>query len=142
MLFAALALGISMPSHAQDLSGRWRLEILNAKREVVTTFTVRFTRDQAQSCLALVNPKTREDLKWRKLKIEAMSTTESTFYPVTDPLAYGIEEGTLTIGNVEFCDGYALLEGGLAVQPVHGRYFTLGVAGSVDRGSFKLSKVE
>jgi hypothetical protein len=141
ILVAALALCMPTASNAQNLSGRWRLEVQDAKREVVTAFTVRFTRDQAQSCLALFNPKTQEDLKWRQLKVEAMSTAESTFLPVADSLAYGIEGGTLTIGSVEVCDGYALLEGSLAAQPVIGRYFTLGHGGSTDRGFFKLTKV-
>lgn len=136
--FAVAALCVPMAVCAQDLSGRWQLEVQNSKREVVTMFTVRFTRDQVQSCLDLVDPKTNKELKWNRLRIEAMSTTESTFFPVADSLAYGIAEGTLTIGSVEVCDGYALLQGGLASQPVVGRYFTLGLGGSTELGFFKL----
>lgn len=139
-LLAIVALCLPMAACAQDLSGLWRLEVQNPKREVVTMLTVRFTRDQVQSCLDLVNPRTNKGLQWSRLKIEAMSTTESTFFPVSDSLAYGIADGTLTIGSVEICDGYALLEGGLASQPVVGRYFTLGLEGSTDRGFFKLAR--
>lgn len=138
--FAVVALCVPMAANAQDLSGRWQLEVQNAKREVVTMLTIRFTHDLAQSCLDLVYPMTNKGLKWSRVKIEAMSTTESTFFPVADSLAYGIAEGTLTIGSVEICDGYALLQGGVASRPIVGRYFTLGLEGSTDRGFFKLAR--
>ncbi|RTL43324.1 MAG: hypothetical protein EKK53_10510 [Burkholderiales bacterium] len=137
----AIALWAPLAAAAHDLSGQWRLEVQNLHRDVKATFTVRFMPELAPSCLGLVNPRTGKDLQWRRLAIDAMATTDSRFFPVADSLAYGIDAQTLTLGSVEICDGYALLQGRLAAPPVVGRYFSLGLGGSADLGFFRLTRI-
>jgi len=140
-LAAALILSPLTPSLASDLSGRWRLDIQNSKHAVVATLTVRFTNEPAFSCLAIYSHKTQEKVQWHRLEVESQTSRDSNFFPAADPLAFTLDEGTLTMGRVEVCDGYELLEGLLASRPMAGRYFRLGLGGKRDRGFFKLIKL-
>ncbi len=128
-LFVALGAGCTSTSQSTKLRGPWDLQIMSMDQKVVTTLTISLTNQDASSCLSGGN--------WKAVKINAHRTEDEAFFPVNDPLAYKLDGDKLTIGRVNVCDGYLMLEGELAGNQVQGDYYTFGIGGGTSLGHFK-----
>jgi hypothetical protein len=78
---------------------------------------------------------------WKRAIVEATTAQAEDFFPVTGPLAYKLENGLLTLGRTEVCDGYLFLTGKTEGQLVKGAYDAVGW-GSKRLGSFSLQKIQ
>jgi len=126
----ALALSFSAVAWSRDLSGQWDLKIEDNNHHVVTALVIEFTEHQARSCIAG---------KWLHVNVVSSTTEDGRFFPVSDPLSYGVENNQLTIGRNEICDSYLWLQGMLENEIIHGEYLSFGW-GSKSLGFFSLSK--
>ncbi|MET4674913.1 MULTISPECIES: hypothetical protein [unclassified Luteibacter] len=125
--------GLVVPGAAlsSELPGEWNLAVENPEHRVVTTLTVEFTDEQAESCLGG---------DWKTVKVISSTTGDEAFFPRSEPLAYQIEQDQLTIGRNQMCDAYLLLKGKLGEPQVKGDYFSFGMGGSFPLGYFELSR--
>jgi hypothetical protein len=116
---------------AHDLSGSWSLRIENAKHQVVTTMTIRFSDEVADSCT---------EGQWRRVVVTAHASLNEKFFPVKEPLSYEVTDDHIVIGRNEICDDYLHLEGKLRNLLASGEYVTFGPDGSKRLGYFSLIK--
>ena len=130
-LLVAVALCMSPVALCNDLPGVWILQVQNPKHQVVATLNVQFTDAPAKSCMSG---------NWKVLRVLSAKANTKGFFPVSDPLSYQIENGQLTIGRTEVCDGYLQLQASLGGRLIQGDYFSLGLGGSSPLGYFKLSR--
>ncbi len=130
LLTFALALSFSAAVWSRDLAGLWDLKIEDKNHHVVTVLVIEFTKHQARSCIAG---------KWLRVNVVSSTTEDNQFFPVSDPLSYGVENNQLTIGRNEVCDAYLSLHGTLDNEIIRGEYFSFGW-GSKPLGFFALSK--
>jgi hypothetical protein len=79
---------------------------------------------------------------WKRVVVEATTAQEEAFFPLAQPLAYRIENGTLTFGRTTVCDGYLFLSGKLETASIQGRYNAVGLGSGEPLGSFTLDKVQ
>ena len=126
----ALALGSSAVVWSHDLAGQWDLKIEDTNHHVVAVLVIEFTEHPARSCIAG---------NWRRVNVVSATTEDSSFYPVSGPLSYGMEDNELIIGRNEVCDAYLWLRGPLNDEIIHGEYFGFGW-GHKPLGFFALSK--
>ncbi|WP_426284575.1 hypothetical protein [Luteibacter sp. E-22] len=130
-LLVAASLILSNSVCSSELSGPWILSIENPEHRVVATLKVKFTDEQAQSCISG---------DWKVLEIVSSTTQDKNFFPISDPLSYQIEKNQLTIGRNEVCDAYLWLKGPLGGPSVKGDYFRLGLGGGTPLGYFNLDQ--
>lgn len=126
----ALALSFSAVACSRDLAGQWDLKIEDKNHHVVTVLVIEFTEHRAWSCIAG---------KWLRVNLVSSTTEDSQFFPVSDPLSYGVENNQLTIGRNKVCDAYLWLHGTLDNEIIRGEYLSFGW-GSKPLGFFALSK--
>jgi len=131
LIIAALLTLFSTAAWSFDLSGEWTLKIENLDHKPVASLKVRFTQEAAVSCLAG---------SWRRVDVASPTTTNESFFPVTDPLSYQIENSTLTIGRNQVCDAYLHLDGSINELPIHGDYVEFGITGGSKKGYFSLTR--
>lgn len=117
----AFSLTVSTSAWSADLAGQWDLKIEDRSHRVVTTLVIEFTNETARSCIAG---------NWLRVNVVSASTKGARFYPVSDPLSFHIEDGQLTIGRNEVCDGYLMLHGPLDAESAHGDYYSLSIPNS------------
>lgn len=129
-MVGAAILFISTAACSSELPGRWTLAIENPEHVVVATLAVEFLDEQAVSCLGG---------DWKTVKVVSATTGDDDFFPTSEPLAYQIEKGQITIGRNQMCDAYLLLKGKLGEPQVKGDYFSFGMGGSFPLGYFTLS---
>ena len=110
--------------------GSWTISVKNLQREVVTTLVVRFSKEQADSCIGGY---------WRKLEVLSHSTTNEDFFPIGEPLSYEIMDNKVVIGRNEICDAYLHLNGEMKNSRVTGEYIAFGW-GSENLGYFSLER--
>jgi len=116
---------------SSELSGPWILSVENPEHLVVATLKVKFTDEQAQSCISG---------DWKVLEIVSSTTQDKNFFPISDPLSYQIENKQLTIGRNGVCDAYLWLQGPFGGSSVRGDYFSLGLGGGAPLGHFNLNQ--
>lgn len=129
--FIAASLGAASAAPCSELPGKWMLSIENPGHHAVATVAVEFTDEVAPSCMGG---------EWKVVKLVSATIGDKTFFPVSDPLSYRIEDGQLTIGRNEVCDAYLWLQGPLVGASVQGNYFSLGLGGSSPLGYFTLRR--
>ncbi len=129
LFVALLGAGCASTPQSQKLRGAWDVQTMNMDQKVVTTLAISFTDEDAGSCLS--------GGKWKAVKVNSHNTEDKAFFPVNDPLAYIFDGDKLTIGRVDVCDGYLMLEGKLAGNQVQGDYYTFGLGGGSTLGHFR-----
>jgi hypothetical protein len=66
---------------AHDLSGSWTLRIDNVSHKVITTMSIRFAADGANSCMAGT---------WKRVIVADQTSSDKDFFPIADPLSYEV----------------------------------------------------
>ena len=97
----------------KKLAGLWVVRIENLQHQVVTTMTIEFTGDRAKSCMSG---------DWKRVVVKSHDTSDRHFFPVTEPLSYELENGSVVIGKNEWCDDYLHLKGDFRDSAAHGEY--------------------
>jgi hypothetical protein len=122
-------------SQAQELAQsapHWQLKIMDMKRVVKAEARMRFTNEPAHSCMAG---------KWRRAVVEASNENEPTFFPLSEPLAYMIKDGKVSLGRTQICDNYLFLSGKLDGGSISGTYDAVSIGYSKQLGYFELKNV-
>lgn len=121
-------------SHAQEPDTLWRLRVMDLSDRVRVEATIRFAREPAtESCLAGT---------WKRIVVEENTANEGAFFPLSEPLAYELKSGVLTLGRTALCDGYSLLTGRFEESSIHGIYNAVGIKHSEKLGYFSLDKIQ
>lgn len=140
VLFAALISGLfsgpGIALAAPALSGRWQLDIQDHEHRTRASLSVRFSDEKALSCMS--SPGGTQP--WQELVIESRSTQDERFFPAAGALAFVLNGQQLSIGRVETCDAYLLMEGPLSAAGATGRYSGIGENGATELGYFRLRK--
>lgn len=113
-------------------NGLWTLQIRNLQQQVITTMSVQFTNDTADSCISG---------KWKRIYVKNHQTLDNRFFPTADPLSYQIEKDVLSIGRNEICDAYLHLTGKLNGSILTGEYLSFGLEHSNLEGYFSLIRI-
>lgn len=116
---------------AHDLSGSWTLRIENLSHKVITTMSIRFAADGANSCMAGT---------WKRVIVSDRTSSDKDFFPTADPLSYEVTGNRIVIGRNEICDGYLQLVGSLSGVVASGEYVSIGIDGGKRLGYFSLTK--
>jgi hypothetical protein len=122
---------VSSAACSSELAGQWNLSVENLEHRAAATLKVEFTDEPAHSCLGG---------EWKIVKVDSAMTNDENFFPVSDPLAYQIEDNQLTIGRNELCDAYLLLKGPIEGFSIRGSYSSFGPGGNVPLGYFNLNQ--
>lgn len=115
---------------SDELLGNWTLQVENPQHKVVTTLTIQFIEDEAQSCLGG---------NWKKVVVNSYKTSDPEFFPVNESLSYELKGNKLSIGRNEICDAYLQLSGELKDSSMVGEYISFGW-GSRKLGYFSLKR--
>ena len=116
---------------ASDLPGDWKLEVHDRKSELRVIATVQFSDHPAPSCMSGT---------WKVVVVKSISMRSAEFFPIEAPLAYSIQNGTLTLGRTEICDGYLFLSGNLDRDKIQGGYSSVFIGGGNELGRFTLKR--
>ena len=122
---------ISIVKLPRKLAGLWAVRIENLQHQVVTTITIEFTNDPAESCFGG---------NWKRVIVKSDQTSDKHFFPFNEPLSYELEKGGLVIGRNEVCDGYLHLKGNFRDSVAKGEYIGFGLGGGERLGYFSLSR--
>lgn len=119
------------PGQAQDLDlhGSWDLRLLDAAKTPKAEATLQFTDQVARACMRG---------KWKRVTVATPNGTDTTFFPLRDPLAYKLERGVLTVVRAADCRRFLLLSGTAAPRDIHGTYKAVSVGRSQQLGLFTL----
>jgi 3-deoxy-D-arabino-heptulosonate 7-phosphate (DAHP) synthase len=132
-LTAFLLCTVLVSSHAQESGTRLRLKVMDLKHHVKVDATIRLTSEMArESCMAG---------GWKRVIVDTTRTVDDAFFPLSGPLAFGQDKGTLTLGRVAVCDGYLLLTGDARKPRITGSYDTAGQGRATKRGYFSLTPI-
>lgn len=115
---------------SDELLGSWTLQVENPQHKVVTTLTIHFIEDEAQSCLGG---------NWKQVVVDSYKISDPKFFPVNEQLSYELEGSKLSIGRNEICDAYLQLSGELKESTMVGEYIAFGW-GSRKLGYFSLKR--
>jgi len=118
--------------HAQEQNFLWRLRVMDMDSQLKVEATIRFSNETAESCMGGT---------WKRIVVETKGTQAEDFFPLAGPLAYKQEQGTLTLGRTQVCDGYLFLTGKPEGSIIKGDYDGVGW-GSKKLGSFSLQKIQ
>jgi hypothetical protein len=125
---------VMLTSHAQVSGTRWQLRVMDLKHQAKVEGTVRLTDEpETKSCMAG---------HWKIAVVEAKAVSDDKFFPLTEPLAYKIENGTLTLGQTRICDGYLFMTGKFGDKTIRGRYHGPGPGYDLKFGYFSLTKIQ
>jgi hypothetical protein len=125
---------LTLASQAQEADSRWRLRVMDLQNQPRVDATIRFTEDAARSCMGGT---------WKRIVVETRTAQAEQFFPLAEPLAYKVEDGKLTLGCTEVCDGYLFLSekpNGAKGPLIQGSYDAVGW-GIRNLGSFSLQKI-
>jgi len=129
-ILLGLALGVSASAWSRDLAGQWDLKIENREHHVVTALVIEFAAHPAQTC---------QDGIWLRVHVVSVTTEDSKFFPLSDPLSYSVKNNRLVLDSGGVCDGGAFLPGELNDETIRGKYIS-GARGLRQLGFFTLSK--
>lgn len=118
-------------ANCQDLAGEWTLKIQNRQQQLITTLKIRFAESKADSCMGG---------EWRQVQVLSSNSTDKTFFPMSDPLSYTLENNQLIIGRNNICDAYLGLKASLDNAKMNGTYYALSKGGTSNLGYFVLIK--
>lgn len=119
-------------SNAQDLNTSWEMHITDLQHALKAEATVQFTDENVTSCMRG---------HWKRLTVNTKDGTDKTFFPLTEPMAYKVEHGVLTLARTRVCNPYILLTGISAAQDIHGTYKAVSIGRSKNRGYFSLRDI-
>jgi hypothetical protein len=119
-------------AHSQELGATWRLRVRDLDNLVEVEATIRFSNETAASCMAGA---------WKRVIVETKAAQAEDFFPLTCPLAYKLEDGTLTLGRTEVCDGYLFLTAKPEGPIIQGAYDAVGW-GTRKLGTFSLQQIQ
>ena len=131
ILLVSLAAATCQVACAIDLASNWTLEVRDLQKQQQVLAKVRFSDKSASSCMAGT---------WKTLVVVAVLKQSGDSFPITSPLAYTIQEGTLTLGRTQVCDGYLFLSGAEHPHHVSGDYRSVSIGSSVQIGTFTLQR--
>ena len=114
-----------------DLSGSWTLRIENLNHKVITTMTIRFSAEEANSCMAGT---------WKRVMFADQTSSDEHFFPLAEPLSYEVIGDHIVIGRNEVCDAYLQLDGKVGGVAASGEYVSFGLGGGKRLGYFSLTK--
>jgi hypothetical protein len=126
--FLALAFSLA-PAAAQEVDSSWRLRLMDLERTSKAQATLHFTGEVAHSCMRG---------KWKRVAVSADEGSDTAFFPLTEPLAYKVDHGVLTIGRTTVCRRYPLLTAISAERDIHGTFQFVTVGRSKKLGMFTL----
>lgn len=132
-----LVLIIALPNLAKSdvfsADETWKLEIKDANNYLITTALFKFTNKVARSCIGG---------DWKAINVISASSSDDQFFPVSQPISYKTNQGTLVIGRNERCDSYLHLTGVFKDNIVSGKYTAFGIKHNKLLGSFVISIVK
>ncbi|THC44478.1 hypothetical protein [Massilia sp. Mn16-1_5] len=132
-IVSVLLSALTAAGQAQGVDTRWQLYVADLKHEVKVEATVRFVEEPiAESCMGGT---------WKRVLVEAKTTFDEKFFPLTEPIAYQLENGELTLGRTAVCDGYLLLSGKSDDSTIHGDYDAVSIAAGRKLGYFTLKRL-
>ncbi len=123
--FAATAAG-------QAHEARWELRIQDLKGELRATAVLRFADSRANSCVFG---------SWKQVVVDGSSKRDDRFFPMSEPLAYDVRDGQVTIVRTQVCDRYGVLKGALRGDTVEGDYASVTPGSSTTLGRFTLRRI-
>ena len=137
-LGAGIAMACVMATtHAQVSDTRWQLRVTDLKHQVKVEGTIRLTDDpETRSCMTG---------HWKIAVVEAKAVSDEEFFPLSEPLAYEIDSGTITLGRTRRCDDYLFMNGKFDNKTINGTYDAPGLPGLVHDqglGYFSLTKIQ
>lgn len=138
-ILSKLGAGIAMAcvmvtTHAQVSGTRWQVRVMDLKHQVKVEGTIRLTdRPETESCMGG---------HWKSAVVEAKAVSDEKFFPLTEPLAYEIDDGHIALGRTRICDGYLFLNGKLGNKTIRGTYRAPGFGRSQKLGYFSLTKIQ
>lgn len=121
----------STPAKSANLSGSWEVQVMDKHHKVVSTMTVSFSSQPANSCMSG---------SWKQVVVTNYRTEDGDFFPGSEPLAYALDGNRLSIGRVNACDAYMMLGGELAGNRVEGEYSAVSIGGGELLGYFNAEK--
>jgi hypothetical protein len=107
------------------------LRIENLSHKIITTMSIRFAADRANSCMAG---------DWKRVIVADQTSSDKDFFPISDPLSYEVIGNRIVIGRNEICDGYLQLVGNVSAISASGEYVSVGIGGGKRLGFFSLIK--
>ncbi|MTW10144.1 hypothetical protein GM658_05970 [Pseudoduganella eburnea] len=129
----ALMATFTSVSQAQEVGSLWQLHVQDLKRVTKVEATIRFANDaDAESCMAG---------KWSKIVVEATAVKDEKFFPLAEPLAYKVNQGEVTLGRTQVCDGYLFLSGKSDASDIQGAFNAVSIMGIQRLGYFSLKRV-
>lgn len=132
--FALVLFCVPAVALCSNLPGTWVVQVQNPEHHVVATLKVQFTdKRAAKSCMSG---------NWKVVRVLSATTKVKGFFPDSDPLAYRVMNGQITLGRNVVCDAYFWLQGRLDGTLVQGKYFILGLGGTSPLGYFTLHRVQ
>ena len=121
---------VPLLGYASNLADIWKLKVQNLQKQGQVIASIRLTEKPAQSCMGG---------NWKVVIVESVSKKVADFFPISEPLAYEIRDGRLTIGRTEVCDAYLFLTGPLT-DHIQGEYSVVSIGGSQKLGTFTLKR--
>jgi hypothetical protein len=120
-------------AHAQVAGSTWQLTVEDLNHIVKAKATIRFTNEVAtESCMSG---------NWKRVIVEAKDGDDK-FFPLSEPLAYQLDKGMLTLGRVSVCDGYLFLDGKFTKEKITGGFNSVSIGYSQALGKFSLNRTE
>lgn len=130
LIACILLLFVATATHAQNLDASWRLRIEDLKHHLKAEATIQFTDQVAEeSCMGG---------QWKRVIVKAKTGSDPNFFPLTEPLAYRLERGALTLGRTEVCDGYLFLSTKSKGASIRGTYDAVSIGYSKKLGYFSM----
>jgi hypothetical protein len=128
---------VMLTTHAQVSDTRWQLRVMDLNHQVRVEGTIRLTDDpETKSCMAG---------HWKIAVVEERVVSDEKFFPLSEPLAYEIDNGTITLGRTRICDDYLFMNGKFDDKTISGTYDAPGLPGLVHDqglGYFSLTKIQ
>jgi len=123
---------LATAAHAQVAGSTWQLTVEDLNHLVKAKATIRFTNEVAtESCMGG---------NWKRVIVD-VKDGDDKFFPLSEPLAYQLDKGLLTVGRVGVCDGYLFLNGKFAEEKINGGLNSVSIGYSQALGKFSLDRI-
>jgi len=118
---------------AQEANSNWRLRLMGLEHESKAEATLHFTGEPVRSCMRG---------KWQRLVVDTDEGSDTRFFPLTEPLAYKLEHGVLTMAQTNTCRRLPLLSAISAGRGIHGTFRIVSVGRSQKVGLFSMDPIQ